>query len=92
MGDRCPFYKFKPCRKDCMFYRSGIRYYENNTKPTAFEDCAISIGVDNIEQMHNRMFTMQKETGEQKNMLAFKLLSELGIVPNSETASQVVKT
>ena len=81
----CPFRNLSPCSVKCVFYRKGIRYSENGTNPVPFEECAINIIADNLEAMHNRTYMMQKEVGETKNVMAFKILSDLGVV-DRETA------
>lgn len=82
---KCPFRDLKPCSENCAFYRKGIRYSESGNNPVPFEECSINIIADNLEAMHNRTYMMQKEVGETKNVMAFKILSDLGMV-DRETA------
>jgi hypothetical protein len=90
---KCPFQGFKPCRDDCVFYRRGIRYFEDkNKEPEEVEDCAMNMAVDNLEQMHNRIFTLQKEMGETKNVMGYKVLHELGALTENKAVEQVVRT
>lgn len=84
----CPYNKMKPCNPKCVLYRSGFRYTEGQD-PIPFEDCAINITCDNMEAMHNRTYTLQKEIGEQKNMLAYKLMSELGYMGEAEAMNKI---
>jgi hypothetical protein len=88
----CPFNKMKPCNDRCELFRSGIHYTEDGKQQIPFKGCVFGIALDNIEVMHNRMFTMQKEVGEQKNMVAMKLLSELGYCGEAKAISEIVKT
>jgi hypothetical protein len=89
----CPFAKFKPCRPECALFRQGIRYFEDSSKdPEPFEECAINAAVDNLEQMHNRVFTLQKEMGDTKNVMGYKVLLDMGLINKPEAESKVVKT
>ena len=81
---KCPFNNFKPCNEECVFFRSGVRYNEKSEESFPFEECAINIIADNIEAMHNRTYQMQKEVGETKNVMAMKILSDLGKIPKDE--------
>ena len=83
---KCPFRSLKPCSEECAFYRKGIRYKEHGGDPIPFEECAINIIADNLEAMHNRTYMMQKEVGETKNVMAFKILADLGMVSQDEAA------
>jgi len=81
---KCPFRNLKPCSEECAFYRKGIRYSENGKDPIPFEECSFNIIADNLEAMHNRTYMMQQEVGETKNVMAFKILSDLGIIDKEE--------
>lgn len=83
----CPFRNLKSCDEKCAFFRKGLRYSEKGGDPTPFEECTINIIADNLEAMHNRSYMLQKEVGETKNVMAFKILSDFGMV-NKETAIQ----
>lgn len=85
---RCPFRELKTCSEKCAFYRKGVRYTESGGDPIPFEDCAINIIADNLEAMHNRTYMLQKEVGETKNVMAFKILSDLGMVNPDEAVKQ----
>lgn len=85
---KCPFRELKACSEKCAFYRKGIRYQEASGDPIPFEECAINIIADNLEAMHNRTYMLQKEVGETKNVMAFKIMSDLGMVHPSEAARQ----
>jgi hypothetical protein len=84
----CPFRELKKCSEKCAFYRKGLRYSEQGGEPTAFEECAINIIADNLEAMHNRTYMLQKEVGETKNAIAFKVLTDLGMVTKEEAGRQ----
>ena len=71
---KCPFDK-KKCNIECVLYRKGIRYYEGSgpdglaRTPQPFEDCAINIGVDCLENMVSRSISQQKATEQTRNEL-----------------------
>jgi len=76
----CPFREFKKCSNKCVLYRSGFRYSQNDPNtPIPFEDCAINIIADNVEVTHQRVFSLQEEFGEMKNVVAFGTLVSLGM-------------
>lgn len=81
---KCPFSLFEECNIECVFYRKGMRYSEVGVDPIPFEDCAINIIADNLEAMHNRTYMMQKEVGETKNVMAMKILHDLGKCSNQD--------
>jgi hypothetical protein len=85
---KCPFRKLKECNVECAFYRKGVRYSEKGGDPIPFEDCAFNIIADNLEAMHNRTYMLQKEVGETKNVMAFKVLADLGMVDPNEAGRQ----
>jgi hypothetical protein len=63
---KCPWLK-KECDPECVFYRKGLRYFEDGKKPEPFEECAINVGVDCLEQMIGRLIGQQKATEETRN-------------------------
>jgi hypothetical protein len=63
---RCPFDK-KECKTDCTLYRKGIRFFDDGKKQEPFEECAINIGVDCMEQMVSRSIGQQRATEEARN-------------------------
>jgi hypothetical protein len=85
---KCPFRRLKNCSEECAFYRKGVRYSEQGGDPIPFEDCAFNIIADNLEAMHNRTYMLQKEVGETKNVMAFKVLADLGMVDPNEAGRQ----
>lgn len=85
---KCPFRNLQPCSEECAFYRKGVRFNEKKNENYPFEECAINIIADNLEAMHQRTYAMQREVGETKNVMAFKILSDLNIVSKDETVRQ----
>lgn len=83
---KCPFRNLKECSSECVFFRKGVRFNETKQESYPFEECAINIIADNLEAMHQRTYAMQREVGETKNIMAFKILSDLGRVDPSKTA------
>ena len=65
MEGRCPFGKVK-CEL-CVLYRKGIRYYDDKKEPTPFEECAINIGVDCLENLVSRSIGQQGAMEQTRN-------------------------
>lgn len=65
MQGKCPFGKIK-C-DECVLYRKGLRYYDDKKEPTPFEECAINIAVDCMENLVGRSIGNQKATEETRN-------------------------
>jgi hypothetical protein len=84
---KCPFRNLEECSEECAFFRKGVRFNEKKQESYAFEECAINIIADNLEAMHQRTFAMQREVGETKNMMAFKVLSDLGMMKQDQAAN-----
>jgi hypothetical protein len=72
---KCPFDK-KDCKPTCVLYRKGMRYFDLPGKdPIVFEECAINIGVDCLENLIGRSIGQQKATeGTRNEMAALKEL------------------
>lgn len=87
----CPFRNLKPCSETCAFYRKGMRFKEDSGDPIPFEECSINIIADNLEAMHNRTFMMQKEVGETKNVMAFKVLHDLGVIDKKSAVEKATR-
>ena len=85
---KCPFRNLEACSEECVFYRKGVRFNEKKNESYPFEECAINIIADNLEAMHQRTYAMQREVGETKNIMAFKILSDLDMVSKDETVRQ----
>ena len=84
----CPFRDLQECSDKCVLYRKGVRFNEKKQESFAFEECALNIIADNLEAMHQRTFAMQREVGETKNIMAFKILSDLGLVQPEEAGKR----
>ena len=87
----CPFRNLEVCSETCAFYRRGMRYKDDGSDPIPFEECAFNIIADNLEAMHNRTAMMQQEVGETKNVMAFKILSDLGMMKREEAVHKAAK-
>jgi len=86
----CPFRDLKKCSDKCVLYRKGMRYKETDpNNPIPFEDCAINIIADNAEVSHHRIFALQQEMGELKNVAAFSTLVSLGMEDPNNLARMV---
>ena len=63
----CPFF-MDQCKVKCVFYRRGIRQYDGvDKKPEPFEECAINIAVDCLENIVSRNISLQKEMNLVRN-------------------------
>lgn len=67
MKGLCPFNKLRECDEKCVLYRKGIRYREDNTPPTHFEECAINIACDCLENLVSRNIGLQQEMNHVRN-------------------------
>ena len=70
MKGKCPFGKIK-CH-ECVLYRTGLRYWDSGPKAgqnETFEECAITIGIDCLENLVTRMISQQKATEETRNQI-----------------------
>lgn len=81
---KCPFNKMKRCSEECVFYRKGVRFDDKNNQSFPFEECAMNIIADNIEMVHSRVFSLQKEVGETKNASILKILFDMGKIEKEE--------
>jgi hypothetical protein len=88
---KCPLAKFKECREDCVLYRKGTRVNDLTNEVFPIELCAFNVIADNIEAMHNRTFMLQKEMGETKNVMAFHVLANMGVMNPAEAEAQAKK-
>lgn len=88
---KCPFKNHKPCSKECVFFREGTRYNEMKEEVFPFTECAINIIADNLEAMHNRTFMIQSEVGQTKNVMALKILADLGMHNPMDVARTAIK-
>jgi hypothetical protein len=90
-GEGCPFRGFKDCSNQCKLFRRGTRTNDLTGETTFVEDCSINVIADNIEMVHNRSFMLQREVGEAKNVIAFHVLSDLGLATKEEAERQAKK-
>ena len=89
---KCPFRSLKECSTECVLYRKGVRFTDNEkAEAFPFEECALNIIADNLESMHNRTYMLQKEVGDTKNVMTLKILSDLGRVSPDEVGRQALK-
>lgn len=91
---KCPFRNLKACSTECVLFREGVRFNEARDETTPFVECAINIIADNVEAMHNRTFMLQGEVGQTKNVIALKILADLGMhnpIDVAKTAIKIIK-
>ena len=88
---KCPFKDFELCDILCVFYRKGVRFNDATDEPFAFEECAINVIAENVEAIHNRAFMMQSEVGQTKNVIALKVLADLGMHNPVDVARIAIK-
>jgi len=88
---RCPFKSFDPCDIRCVFYRKGVRFNDATDEAYPFEECAINVIAENVEAIHNRAFMLQSEVGQTKNVIALKILAELGLHNPMDVAKTAIK-
>lgn len=62
---KCPF-GFKK-HEDCAFYRRGVRIEDATGKQTPFEECAVNIIADCLENLVGRNIALQKEMNLMRN-------------------------
>jgi hypothetical protein len=89
---KCPFRDFKVCSEKCVLYRKGVRYSKDGTEVTPVEVCAFNVMADNLEMTHNRIFQLQSEVGETKNIMAMKMLIDMkmGTFENENTLKRTI--
>jgi len=60
----------KPCIKDCHLYRRGLRYFDGKDRPPEpFEECAINIIADSVENIVSRTLGLQAEQNKVANSI-----------------------
>jgi hypothetical protein len=57
----------KPCDKECVLYRAGVRYTDDGKKSWPFEECALNIMADCLENVVSRMVGLQQEGNHVRN-------------------------
>ena len=65
--NKCPFGMKK--HEDCTFYRRGIRFKDSGEQ-TPFEECAVNIIADCLENLVGRNIALQKEMNLVRNETA----------------------
>lgn len=61
----------KVCNKQCVLYRTGLRYFDGQNKPPEpFEECAINIIADGVENMISRTIGLQSEQNKATNAIS----------------------
>lgn len=63
--NKCPFGMEK--HEDCTFYRRGVRIEDVTGKQTPFEECAVNIIADCLENLVQRNVALQKEMNLVRN-------------------------
>ena len=60
----------KACNTQCVLYRKGLRYMDGDKKPPEpFEECAINIIADSVENIVSRMVGLQAEQNKVANSI-----------------------
>ncbi len=60
----------KECNEKCVLYRKGLRYFEGQNKPPEpFEECAINIIADSVENIISRTIGLQAEQNKVANSI-----------------------
>jgi len=61
----------KLCNEQCVLYRKGLRYFDNQERsPEPFEECAINIMADGVENIISRTVGLQAEQNKVANTVA----------------------
>ena len=69
MKGKCPFGKVK-C-EECVLYREGLRYFDDPKKePVHFQNCAVNIIADSMENMITRTIGQQAAIESLRNEIA----------------------
>lgn len=69
-----------------------MRYYEKDNRNEPFEECAINIMADSMENQVQRTFAVQKEMGETKNAVLFQAIAGLtGSAEAKEALARMVQ-
>ena len=59
----------KPCNEGCVLYRKGLRYFDDKRPPEPFEECAINIIADSVENIISRTVGLQAEQNKVANSI-----------------------
>uniref|UniRef100_A0A6M3KEL2 Uncharacterized protein n=1 Tax=viral metagenome TaxID=1070528 RepID=A0A6M3KEL2_9ZZZZ len=60
----------KSCNEQCVLYRRGLRYFDDKRPPEPFEECAINIIADSVENIISRTVGLQAEQNKVANNIA----------------------
>lgn len=63
--NKCPFGKIK--HEECTFYRRGVRIIELTGEQKPFEECAVNIIADCLENLVSRQIGLQTEMNKVRN-------------------------
>jgi hypothetical protein len=64
--NKCPFGRFNK-HEECAFYRKGVRVMEATGEQKPFEECAINIIADCMENLVSRQIGLQAEMNKVRN-------------------------
>jgi len=59
----------KSCNEQCVLYRKGLRYFDDKRPPEPFEECAINIIADSVENIISRTVGLQAEQNKVANSI-----------------------
>jgi|GEM_PF-3372233 len=59
----------KLCNEECVLYRKGLRYFDDKRPPEPFEECAINIIADSVENIISRTVGLQAEQNKVANSI-----------------------
>jgi hypothetical protein len=59
----------KSCNEECVLYRKGLRYFDDTRPPEPFEECAINIIADGVENIISRTVGLQAEQNKVANSI-----------------------
>jgi hypothetical protein len=69
---KCPFGRLS-C-EDCRLFRRGVRLVGIEQKTEEIAACVFHIIADNLEELHRKVFTLQAEVGQAKQITLFDVL------------------
>ena len=77
--------------EDCKWYRQGIRLVGIEEKQEEYGSCVLHVVADNLEEVHRKVYALQKETGETKNAMALKILVDMKMADSELLLRTVTK-
>jgi predicted small metal-binding protein len=84
---KCPFSSRLDC-ESCRLYRKGIRLVGIEQRQEEYGNCVFHLMADNLEEVHRKVFSLQKEMGETKNANIFQALA---VLTNQAQAKEELK-